>query len=48
MTLVQVYEGESGIEVDPGIVALNPRSVDVLGRDNRSGSPAGPNEVTAI
>jgi membrane fusion protein, copper/silver efflux system len=30
MTLVPVYEGESGIEVDPGIVALNPRSVDVL------------------
>ena len=30
MALVPVYEGESGIEVDPGIVALNPRSVDVL------------------
>jgi membrane fusion protein, copper/silver efflux system len=30
MELVPVYEGESGMEVDPGIVALNPRSVDVL------------------
>jgi len=30
MALVPVYEGESGIEVDPGVVALNPRSVDVL------------------
>jgi membrane fusion protein, copper/silver efflux system len=30
MALVPVYEGESGMEVDPGIVALNPRSVDVL------------------
>src|SRR6476660_1436470 len=30
MALVPVYQGESGIEVDPGIVALNPRSVDVL------------------
>jgi Heavy metal binding domain len=30
MVLVPVYEGESGMEVDPGIVALNPRSVDVL------------------
>jgi membrane fusion protein, copper/silver efflux system len=30
MELVPVYEGESGREVDPGIVALNPRSVDVL------------------
>jgi membrane fusion protein, copper/silver efflux system len=30
MALVPVYEGESGMEVDPGIIALNPRSVDVL------------------
>ena len=30
MALVPVYEGESGMKVDPGIVALNPRSVDVL------------------
>jgi Cu(I)/Ag(I) efflux system membrane fusion protein len=30
MALVPVYEGESGREVDPGIVALNPRSVDVI------------------
>jgi membrane fusion protein, copper/silver efflux system len=30
MALVPVYEGESGMEVDPGIVALNPRSVDVI------------------
>ena len=30
MALVPVYEGEAGMEVDPGIIALNPRSVDVL------------------
>jgi membrane fusion protein, copper/silver efflux system len=30
MALVPVYEGESGMEIEPGIIALNPRSVDVL------------------
>ena len=30
MALVPVYEGESAMKADPDIVALNPRSVDVL------------------
>lgn len=30
MALVPVYEGESGMQVEEGIIALNPRSIDVL------------------
>jgi Cu(I)/Ag(I) efflux system membrane fusion protein len=30
MALVPVYEGESGMKVEEGIIALNPRSLDVL------------------
>ncbi len=30
MALVPVYEGESGMKIEEGIIALNPRSLDVL------------------